>query len=153
MLFRSFVIQTEVMSPDRLAEYGLQQNDTKNASDHFPKVTDYSFSVTSVTEGNNQPEGFKLEQNYPNPFNPSTKIKFSIPESPLSGGDGRGGLQLIKLVVYDLLGNEVATLVNKELPAGNYEIEFNASNLPSGVYFYQLTAGSFIQTKKMILIR
>jgi len=101
---------------------------------------------------------FRLEQNYPNPFNPSTKIKFSIPESPLPGGDGRGGLQLIKLAVYDLLGNEVATLVNKELPAGNYEIEFNAANLPSGVYFYQLTAGSpkgqaFSQTKKMILLR
>ncbi|HDZ58690.1 MAG TPA: hypothetical protein ENH47_01315, partial [Ignavibacteriales bacterium] len=71
------------------------------------------------------PDDFKLFQNYPNPFNPSTKIKFTISKSPLLGGDRRGGLQFAKLVVYDILGNEVAALVNRELPAGNHEVEFD----------------------------
>jgi hypothetical protein len=107
---------------------------------------------------------FKLEQNYPNPFNPSTKIKFTIPRSPLLGGDGRGGLVTLK--IYDILGNEVATLVNGELPAGEYEIKFSVGQeffpvLPSGVYLYQLRVGgpetssgqAFIRTKKMILLK
>jgi len=94
---------------------------------------------------------FKLFQNYPNPFNPTTTIKFTIPQSPLLGGDGRGGLATLK--VYDVLGNEIAILVNGEKSTGSYEVEFNASLLPSGVYFYQLKAGSFVETKKMILLR
>ncbi|GBD88841.1 hypothetical protein BMS3Abin03_02783 [bacterium BMS3Abin03] len=106
---------------------------------------------TSVEEDNVIPTEFFLYQNYPNPFNPTTKIKYSIPESPLPGGDGRGGLVTLK--VYDVLGNEIATLVNEEKPAGSYEVEFNGSNLSSGIYFYQLRAGTFIQTKKMILLR
>jgi hypothetical protein len=105
-------------------------------------------SVTDITD-KSQPEEFYLSQNYPNPFNPTTKIKFSISQSPLSFGEGQG----VRLVVYDVLGNEVATLVNEEKPAGSYEIEFNASGLSSGVYFYKLIAGNFIQMKKMILIR
>ena len=94
---------------------------------------------------------FNLSQNYPNPFNPSTKIKFTIPQSPLIGGGGRGGLVTLK--VYDVLGNELTTLVNQEKPAGEYEVEFNSINLPSGVYFYQLKAGSLVETKKMILMK
>jgi hypothetical protein len=113
-------------------------------------------SVTDIAD-NSRPEAFYLYQNYPNPFNPTTKIKFTIPQSPLSFGEGQG----VRLIVYDVLGNEVATLVNEEKPAGNYEIEFNAAGLSSGVYFYKLSAGnpstnsghSFIQTKKMILLR
>jgi len=85
---------------------------------------------------------YKLEQNYPNPFNPTTKISWQLPVS---------GWQTLK--VYDVLGNEVATLVNEYRPAGSYEVEFDASNLSSGVYFYQLKAGSFIEAKKMILLR
>jgi len=89
---------------------------------------------------------FILFQNYPNPFNPSTKISW---QSPV------GGWQTLK--IYDVLGNEIATLVNEELPAGKYEVEFNpASSIrypASGIYFYQLKAGSFIETKKMILIK
>ncbi len=99
------------------------------------------------------PHSYLLSQNYPNPFNPSTKIKFTIAKSPLPGGDRRGGLQLVKLVVYDILGNEVTTLVNEEKPAGEYEVEFNAKGLPSGIYFYRLIAGSYSSTKKMILLR
>ena len=98
------------------------------------------------------PTCYYLYQNYPNPFNPSTKIKFTIPQSasPLHGA-ARGGLVTLK--VYDILGNEVATLVNEEKPAGEYEVEFNGSNLPSGIYFYKLQAGNLVETKKMILLK
>ena len=85
---------------------------------------------------------FELDQNYPNPFNPSTRINYSVPIS-----------SFINLKVYDILGNEVAVLVNEEKPAGNYEINFDASRLNGGVYFYQLTANSFVDTKKMILLK
>jgi len=94
------------------------------------------------------PAEYFLYQNYPNPFNPSTKIKFTIPIT-LSGVEG----SLVTLKVYDVLGNEVATLVNKEKPAGEYEFEFYGNGLTSGVYFYQLRAGNFIQTKKMLMIK
>ncbi len=93
------------------------------------------------------PGEFKLFQNYPNPFNPVTKIKFTIPETVGTK------LDLSVLKVYDILGNEVATLVNEYKPAGNYEVEFNAGNLPSGVYIYKLTAGSFVSSKKMMVIK
>jgi len=111
------------------------------------------FSLVSETTNLNEqissllPQETRLQQNYPNPFNPSTKITYSI---PLLGG-ARGGL--ITLKVYDVLSNEVATLLNEYKPAGNYEVEFNASILPSGVYFYQLKTGKFIETKKMILMK
>jgi hypothetical protein len=94
------------------------------------------------------PNGIRLEQNYPNPFNPSTKIRFTIPVT-LSEVEG----SLVTLKVYDVLGNEVVTLVNEEKPAGSYEVEFNALSLPSGVYFYTIHAGSFVETKKMVLIK
>ncbi|QQS35604.1 MAG: T9SS type A sorting domain-containing protein [Ignavibacteriales bacterium] len=122
---------------------------------------DGQYSYSNIVEVDvSVPNKFSLEQNYPNPFNPTTKIKFTIPQAtyPLSGG-GRGGLVTLK--VYDVLGNEVASLVNEYKTAASYEIEFDASNLSSGVYYYQLKAGdpssnsgqSFIQTKKMILIK
>jgi hypothetical protein len=85
---------------------------------------------------------FLLQQNYPNPFNPSTKISWQVPV---------GSWQTLK--IYDVLGNEVATLVDEYKPAGNYEVELDASNYPSGVYFFQLRTGSFIETKKMILMK
>lgn len=94
------------------------------------------------------PLEFSLEQNYPNPFNPTTTIRFSI---PLLGGDERGGLVTLK--VYDVLGNEIATLVNEEKPAGAYEIEFDGTGLPSGIYFYKLKAGNFVETKKMVFLK
>jgi hypothetical protein len=85
---------------------------------------------------------FSLIQNYPNPFNPTTTISFSIPSSAFTS-----------LKIYDVLGNEVATLVNEEKPAGNYKVSFNASSLSSGTYFYRIRAGSFIETRKMILMK
>ena len=95
-------------------------------------------------------EYYSLEQNYPNPFNPSTKIKYTIPSVIASETKQT---QMVSLKVYDVLGNEVATLVNEEKPAGNYEVQFDASGLASEIYFYKLRAGSFVETKKMILIK
>jgi len=85
---------------------------------------------------------FSLSQNYPNPFNPSTKISYSV-----------AGLSKVILKVYDIIGREIITLVNEEKPAGKYEVNFNASSLASGVYFYQIKAGDFVQTKKLILLK
>lgn len=90
---------------------------------------------------------FNLAQNYPNPFNPTTKIKYSIPNV------GNENFRSVQLKVYDVLGKEVATLVNKEQSAGSYEVEFDSNELTSGIYFYQLRAGSLVETKKMILLR
>lgn len=107
-------------------------------------------------EGNSIPKEYKLEQNYPNPFNPNTTIKYSIPTSPINPSpyQGEGNRErLITLTVYDVLGRKVAILVNEEKPAGSYEVEFNASQLPSGVYFYRLKAGEYVETKKMLLIK
>ena len=103
-------------------------------------------SVTNLAD-NFKPEGFYLSQNYPNPFNPTTKIQFRI---------SYGGF--VNLKVYDILGNEVGTLVNEEKPAGTYEVELNShsdnvQNIPSGVYFYTLKAGPFIDSKKMVLLK
>jgi hypothetical protein len=83
-----------------------------------------------------------LDQNFPNPFNPETQIRYSVKES-----------QLVQLKVFDILGKEVATLVNEVKPAGAYNITWNASSFPSGVYFYRIQAGSFVSTKKMILLK
>jgi uncharacterized delta-60 repeat protein len=108
-------------------------------------------SITSVdSENNTTVDNFNLEQNYPNPFNPTTKIKYAI--SSFIASETKQS-QFVSLKVYDVLGNEVATLVNEEKPAGSYEVEFNASRLASGMYLYRLQAGSFVQTKKMILLR
>jgi photosystem II stability/assembly factor-like uncharacterized protein len=109
------------------------------------KQIDYdgSFKYSEVIEVSClQPDRYSLSQNYPNPFNPSTKIKFSIPE-----------VSKVMLKLYNLLGEEVATLVNEEKVAGYYTVEFNASSLSSGVYFYKLQAGSFVETKKMVLMK
>jgi len=98
------------------------------------------------------PDNFSLYQNYPNPFNPTTKIKFNIPNMnpPLSKG-GQGGSTFLK--IYDILGREVAALVNENLSPGTYEVEWNASNYPSGIYFYQLKSEDFNQTRRMVLLK
>lgn len=88
------------------------------------------------------PVNFDLKQNFPNPFNPSTKIEFALPSD-----------QTVTLKVFNMLGQEVAILINKEMNAGNHNINFNAYNLSSGVYLYQLKAGNYIQTKKMTILK
>lgn len=107
--------------------------------------------ITSLVQtGNEIPERFSLKQNYPNPFNPQTKITFSI---PLSRGVSEGRGVFTSLKVYDILGKEAALLVNENLSPGNYTIDFDASALPSGTYFYRITAGNFNEVKKMTLIK
>ncbi len=99
-------------------------------------------SATGIKEDEQALFNFELNQNYPNPFNPTTKISW---QSPISG------YQTLK--VYDVLGNEVVTLVNEYKSAGSYEVYFNASNLSSGIYFYQLKASEFVETKKLTLMK
>jgi Secretion system C-terminal sorting domain len=107
-------------------------------------------NLTGIKNNNSEiPEEFQLHQNYPNPFNPSTSIQYTI-----------ASRQFVQLKVYDVLGNEVATLVNEEKSPGTYEVEFKSSchsreggNLTSGIYFYQLKAGDYLETKKMILMK
>lgn len=99
-------------------------------------------SVGIKPVGSQIPEQYNLSQNYPNPFNPITNINFSIPKT-----------SAVKLTVYDLTGKEVEVLVNQNLSAGDYKVDFTANKLASGIYFYRLQAGNFIETKKMILVR
>jgi len=104
---------------------------------------EYLNSITSLHEENTkQPNETRLFQNYPNPFNPITTINYHIAE-----------LSYVSLNVYDVLGNKITTLVNEDKLAGSYEIEFDGSNLASGIYIYKLQAGSFVETMKMILLR
>jgi hypothetical protein len=118
-----------------------------------PRTHTRSFTlvVTNVTgiSNNNQniPDEFALYQNYPNPFNPTTKIRFALKE------DGRGKKEDTKLVVYDILGKEIAILVNEQLQPGTYEVTFDGSNYPSGIYFYQLRTNDYTNTKKLILLK
>lgn len=92
--------------------------------------------------GNLKVENFALHQNYPNPFNPNTKINYSLSDK-----------SYVSVKVFDMLGREVAALVNQEQPVGNYQLEFNAADLSSGIYFYRIQAGQFVETKKMILMK
>lgn len=99
-------------------------------------------AVTAINTNNNNPEKYSLSQNYPNPFNPNTKIDFSIPKN-----------SLVTIKIYDVLGKEVAVLVNKDFIIGSYTVDFNANTLTSGVYFYKITAGDYTETKKLVLVK
>ena len=88
------------------------------------------------------PQRYDLEQNYPNPFNPETRIEFRLPEAGMT-----------KLIIYDLRGREIAKLIDKELNAGYHAATWNASSVSSGIYFYSLHSGNFVQTKKMMLLK
>jgi hypothetical protein len=101
-----------------------------------------SATPTAVHQVNEAPSVFSLAQNYPNPFNPSTMIRFALPDR-----------QAVTLRVYNLLGEEVATIVNETLGAGEHVVEFNATGLATGMYLYKLQAGSMTQTKRMLLVR
>ena len=103
-------------------------------------LTDYVTNVISTS--GNLPQSFYFSQNFPNPFNPSTTIKFTIPQE-----------SFVELKVFDILGNEVAALANDNYPGGNYKVDFNGNDLPSGFYIARMTAGNFIQTRKMILLK
>jgi len=126
--------------------YSFEDNNLKQGNYQYRlKQIDFdgSFKYSDIVKVEiSAPVEFSLEQNFPNPFNPSTSIQYAISSK-----------QFVSLKIYDLLGNEITTLVNEEKPIGNYEVEFNATGLPSGIYFYKLQAGDFIQTKKMILMK
>lgn len=114
--------------------------------------------VGIVSIDNTVPTEYSLSQNYPNPFNPQTKIKFSIPLSRgvTDMGNGRPAADrgvFVSLIIYDLLGREIATLVNEELRLGTYEADWDASKFSSGVYFYKLITNEFSETKKMVLMK
>jgi photosystem II stability/assembly factor-like uncharacterized protein len=113
-------------------------NETTDSGDNwFYTIVDIDNETVSEL-----PNNFLVSQNYPNPFNPTTTIIYQLPE-----------ISFVTIKVYDVLGKEIATLVNEEKPVGNYEVEFNGNELTSGIYFYQLRAGSFMETKKMILLK
>jgi hypothetical protein len=124
-----------------------------NGCDHYAVRTNGGITEILELEGVQKissiiPNGFVLSQNYPNPFNPSTKIKFQI---PLNKGGERG--LSVRLIVYDILGREVVTLVNEQLKPGTYEVEWDATDYPSGMYFYRLFTGNYNETKRMVLIK
>ena len=110
---------------------------------YSPTIIDsFEGTITGVNDNDQIPHSFSLGQNYPNPFNPRTMINFQLPIS-----------DYVRLVVYDVLGREVVTLVNEEKIPGAYSVTFDGSQLPSGTYFYRLEAGGFIKTKKMQLVK
>ncbi len=124
--------------------YRIKQVDINGGSEYYPSKAGLKVNIVSIS-------ALKIEQNYPNPFNPSTTIDFTIPNTSK-------GLTNARLTVFNALGQEVAILVNKQLSAGSYSVTFNASNIPSGVYLYKLTAtnnlsSNFSQTRKMILLK
>ena len=133
---------------ERYGKYVVNDSDAVFWGDWSAHPWDANFHLkgtiltTDLNGDNHLPAEYTLEQNYPNPFNPGTKISW---QSPVSSHQ--------TLKVYDLLGNEVATLVDEFKEAGSYEINFDASGLTSGVYFYKLQAGSFIEIKKMVLLK
>jgi hypothetical protein len=135
--------------PDKYKQWKMQE---KAENETINKWLHYGFNSTvGVNKQPGLPKEFVLEQNYPNPFNPTTTIKYSVPASPFSQKWDQGGF--ITLKVYNLLGQEVATLFEGVRDPGNYEIIFDGSTLASGVYLYRLTAGSNIQTKKLVSMK
>jgi cyanophycinase len=117
----------------------------------FDNLTEVEDDKSSLT-----PNEFVLYQNYPNPFNPSTTISFTIPTSPFNPSpyQGEGNRErLTSIIVYDILGRKIATLLNEEINPGFYEVEFNGSNLSSGIYFYKLSTPGYSETKSMVLLK
>jgi hypothetical protein len=121
---------------------GETQSYAFNNSDVYLIKTDSNGIVSGIPGLEYLPDDFILYQNFPNPFNPNTTIGYKIPER-----------SFVTIKVYDVLGNEVATLVNEEKQAGAYEVKFDGARLTSGIYFYQIKAGNFVETKKMILLK
>ncbi|HSW54358.1 MAG TPA: LamG-like jellyroll fold domain-containing protein [Ignavibacteriaceae bacterium] len=138
---KTFQVPAGLLSSDS-TYYWRVRTATNGGVGPWSEVFSFDIVITDVEDEQQIPREFALLQNYPNPFNPSTSIKYQVSSK-----------SQVSLKVYDVLGNEVATLVNEERKAGSYEVEFDAAGLSSGVYFYQLKAGNYIETKKMILIK
>jgi len=129
------------LEADKNYFWRVRANNAVGWSD-YSEVRTFNTFITSISENDLLPNVFTLEQNYPNPFNPITTIKYQIPE-----------LSFVTLTIYDVLGSEVVILVNEEKPAGTYKINWYAEKLSSGIYFYRIQAGSFVEMKKMVLLR
>ncbi len=128
---------------DLLTGDGCVNITTGNVQTYRPNVCFYTTVISGLGNSqNNTPNNFTLYQNYPNPFNPVTKIQYDLPKK-----------SYVTLSIYDVLGKLACTLVNETKDAGSYLIEYNASALPSGVYFYKIKAGEFSEVKKMILLK
>ncbi|MDP2301628.1 MAG: T9SS type A sorting domain-containing protein [Ignavibacteria bacterium] len=141
LIFDLFVIMP------KLSHFTDIWNDTISIFNNSINNSTQNIAVLSdITLGNedenNIPIKYELFQNYPNPFNPNTQIKYSIPES-----------EYVEIIIYDILGDEVKSLVSEYKAAGKYKIEFNANNLSSGIYFYRIICGRFSETRKMLLLR
>ncbi|MGE5435822.1 MAG: YCF48-related protein, partial [Syntrophothermus sp.] len=113
-----------------------------NTSEHFSAILKTTNGGITFVENDIEINNYLLNQNYPNPFNPSTKIKYNLPKQAI-----------VTIKVYDVLGNEIKTLINEEKPSGEYEVEFDGSSLSSGIYFYQIQSGEFLDTKKMVMVK
>jgi penicillin amidase len=143
------IIDENIVPPGQSGFIDINNVPSPHFSDQWPlhvnwqfKDQLFAFPVGIQPDNEIVPERTALHQNYPNPFNPTSKIKYSVPVA-----------EFVTLIVYDVLGSEVATLVNEEKPAGSYDVEFDATVLSSGIYFYRLRAGDFIQAKKMVLMK
>lgn len=144
---KSYYYEDSTDIQETIYHYRLEQID----NDGSFKYSD-SIEISTITKVENETKplsGFSLEQNYPNPFNPSTKIKFHIPSN--------NSHTFVTLVIYDVLGNKIAAPINEIKQPGTYELEIGISDFgfpsPSGVYFYQLRTGNFVQTKKFVLLK
>ena len=139
----SYVLETKYLSTEQKSKFNFTENDTEDASDHLPVVTDFKYpSHVSVFDKEQIPNSFMLHQNYPNPFNPETKISFELSD--------KGN---VKLNIYNSLGEKLKSLIDKQLEAGSYSVKFEAGNYPSGVYYYKLAFKDQSETKKMILLK
>jgi hypothetical protein len=162
---RELKIIVEIQNNTGVGNIQIKVADFRNQSDFVLIDLEAATLATSVDINNNAPAEFNIEQNYPNPFNPSTKIRFTIPNNVIST-EGRNlrdfsssvsrrtsRNDITQLIIYDMLGNEITTLVNEQKAPGTYEVEFSSEKLglSSGIYFYQLRSNGFIKTKKMIL--
>ena len=149
--YKSFSQILPVGTGDGIIVWGDERSGSDNRNIFAQRINNNG-TLTSVRFSEQLPSSFSLEQNYPNPFNPSTNIKFSLTPIPSPSGRGEKGVRVL-LKVYDLLGREVATLVNENLEAGSYETTFDANGLASGVYLYTLTSGQHTSTRKLLLMR
>lgn len=165
-LFTNFVFNDSTLTDSTIVVANLQVNkyhwwrvNAKNAIGTSPYSSVWKFGTffVGLKEISSEiPKEFKLFNNYPNPFNPSTKIRFDIPISDSRSrhsGAWHSGNDNVLLIIYDMLGQEITTLVNEQLQPGTYEIDFNGTYYPSGVYYYKINTGSFSQCKKMVLIK
>lgn len=130
-------------APSSVLSYGVDQNNELYTCCSNGIIYKFTGAIIGINgNGNSVPEGYALEQNYPNPFNPTTSIKFTIPQN-----------SLVNIKVFDVTGKEAVTLLNETKTAGNYSVEWNAVNFPSGVYFYKMTVNGGSIEKKMVLVK